>query len=299
MFDQQPIPLPEKEKAWPTLARWVGAGVIVAASYGGGAWAVLNWPQATSSASEPPPAVMIELAELPVSSQATPQEVAPGELMTEAQPEETKDVPEPVKEVTEEPEPEPVPETPKLVEQREPPPEPLPEPEIEVPDLPQIPLAEAVLTPPPPQPEKKVEKKPTPKEKVQRKKTLSRDKLQAPRTTAPTASQAQRASRTAAPHSGASSAPSMSPASWRSMLMAHLNRHKRFPPGGSTGTAVVAFRIDRGGRVVSARLVRSSGDSALDAAAVGLVQRASPVPAPPSNMGAGALSLTVPVRFNR
>lgn len=283
MSDQQPLPLPEKEdNIWPECMRWAGAGIIVAAAYAGAVWAVVNWPANLSSASEPPPAVMIELAALPVSAEAPPQDIAPGELMTEAQPEETPDVPEPEKEVVEEPEPEPV-----------------SEPEIEVPELPQMQQAEAILTPPPPQPDKKVEKKPPPKPKVQRKKSPSRDKHQAPRTTAPTASQAQRAQRTAAPFSGMSSAPSMSPSSWRSMLMAHLNRHKRFPAGGSAGTAVVAFTIDRGGRVVSARLVRSAGDRVLDAEAVGLVRRASPVPAPPANMGGGSLSLSVPIRFNR
>lgn len=82
--------------------------------------------------------------------------------------------------------------------------------------------------------------------------------------------------------------------------MAHLNRHKRFPQGASgTGFTMVAFTIDRSGRVLSSRLTRSSGDAALDAEAVSLPRRASPVPAPPPNVGGGSVTLAVPIRFNR
>jgi protein TonB len=92
----------------------------------------------------------------------------------------------------------------------------------------------------------------------------------------------------------------MSPASWKGALMAHLNRYKRFPPGAAgAGVATVAFTIDRSGAVRAARLVRSSGDRVLDAEAVSLPRRASPVPAPPPNVGGNSISLAVPIRFNR
>jgi protein TonB len=72
--------------------------------------------------------------------------------------------------------------------------------------------------------------------------------------------------------------------------MAHLNRYKRFPPGAAgAGVATGVFTIDRSGRVLSARLVRSAGDSALDTEAASLPRRASHLPprrptsaAPPS-----------------
>jgi TonB family protein len=81
---------------------------------------------------------------------------------------------------------------------------------------------------------------------------------------------------------------------------AHLNRYKRFPAGGSRGTSSIAFTIDRNGRVLSSRLVRSSGDSVLDQEAVSLARRASPVPPPPQNIaGRGAVTLSVPIRFNK
>jgi len=89
------------------------------------------------------------------------------------------------------------------------------------------------------------------------------------------------------------------PANWQSMLMAHLERHKRYPPGararGAHGIAYVRFTIDGAGNVLSARLVRSSGYAELDREAVALVRRASPVPPPPP--GANRI-ITVPVRFN-
>ena len=89
----------------------------------------------------------------------------------------------------------------------------------------------------------------------------------------------------------------VSPAAWQGAVLAHLDRFKRSPGGGS-GVATVAFIIDRGGHVLSARLVGSAGNSTLDAEAVSLPRRASPVPSPPAGVGSGdALSLTVPVRF--
>jgi protein TonB len=68
----------------------------------------------------------------------------------------------------------------------------------------------------------------------------------------------------------------MSVATWRGSVMAHLDRHKRYPGGGG-GTSSVAFTIDRSGRVLSARLIQSSGSAILDEEAVALARRASPV----------------------
>lgn len=250
--------------------RWTAAAVAVAALHAGGAWLVLNWPAAAEAPGDPPAAIMMELAPLAVAPEVPQQDVAPGPEMVEA---EEQPEPEPEKPVEEELKPEP-----------EPPPEPPVETEVKPPELPKVEMAEAVLPPKvePPKP------KPKPKKKKQK---------AAPRTTAPPSSQAKRADRAAAPAEGLSS--SMSPASWRGALMAHLNRHKRFPPGGSQGTATVAFSINRAGSVTSARLVRSSGDAALDREAVALVRRASPVPAPPPNVSGNSISLTVPVRFAR
>ncbi|MGX9393924.1 energy transducer TonB family protein (plasmid) [Nitrobacteraceae bacterium UC4446_H13] len=251
-----------------SLLRWGIAGVAVFGLHAGGIWVALNWPAAAETPGDPPAAIMMELAPLAVAPELPQQDIAPGPQMVEA--EEQPDPEKPVEDVKPEP---------------EPPPEPPVETEIRPPEQPKIEKAEVVLPPKvePPKP------KPKPKQKKEKK---------APRTTAPPSSQAQRSDRSAAPAEGLSS--SMSPASWRGALMAHLNRHKRFPPGAAgSGTATVSFTIDRSGRVLSARLARSAGDSALDAEAASLPRRASPVPAPPPNVGGGSITLSVPIRFTR
>ena len=87
--------------------------------------------------------------------------------------------------------------------------------------------------------------------------------------------------------------------SWRGALQAHLNRYKRFPDGAKPGLVRVAFAIDQQGRVLSASLVASSGDARLDAEALAMVRRSSPVPAPPTRAGSGLIRLAVPIRFDR
>ncbi len=88
-------------------------------------------------------------------------------------------------------------------------------------------------------------------------------------------------------------------ANYNGMVAAHLARYKQYPAAarsaGTQGTAAVSFTIDGGGRVTSARLARSSGNSALDQEVVAMARRASPFPRPPDGQGR---NFTVPVRFN-
>ncbi len=293
--------------------RWGTAAAVVVAAHGAGAWVALNWHPAEAMPNDPPPAVMIELAPLAVAPPAPPQEVAPGPQMTEAQPEVTPDTSTPVEDT-----PDPTPPTPvDTIEPIKPDPAPVeeaqnvpdvkpditppePPPEVPVPDPPKKDNAAAVLAPPPP-PRPKVHKKPPPKKhETERKKPIDPDKPKHRQTTAPPTTLARRSDAAAAPSSGSDSAPSVSPATWKSALMAHLNRYKRYPPGAAgAGTASVAFTITRSGQVLSARLIGSSGDGALDAEAVSLPRRASPVPAPPAGVGGGTIALTVPIRFGR
>ena len=268
-----------------SAVRWTTAVTLVTVAHAGGAWTALNWKPALEAAGEPPAAVMIELAPIAVAPEAPPEDVTPGPQMTQA-------------------EVEPAPETPeKPVEKPEDVPEPIKQETVEEPieNLPEKPNAEAVLSPAPELPKPESVKKPPPKPKtVEKKKPIDPKRHRAPQTTAPPTSQAQRAETAAAPFASSSQTPSMSPASWRGALMAHLNRNKRYPSGAtSTGTVTVAFTIDRSGRVLSSRLVRGSGDPVLDAEAVSLPRRASPVPAPPPNVGGGSVTLAVPIRFNR
>lgn len=271
--------------------RWGVAAMLVAGAHGSAGWAIATWPRAEAAPGAPPAAVMIELAPVAVAPETPQQDLPPGPEMVEAQPEPEPPTPDPPRDAEPAPpeEPQPVAAT---------------EPDIRIPELPPLPNAAATLAPPPkpepPPPPQKVERKPPPRPKVaERKKPIRPDKPRAERTSAPM-SQAQVADRAAAPASGASSASPAAAASWRGALIAHLNRFKRFPSGATPGTVQVAFSIDRGGRVTSARLMRGSGDSALDEEAVAMIRRASPVPAPPEGLGAGGgVSLAVPIRFSR
>ena len=272
------------------FARWGAAAFCVAMVHVAVPVIIANWPDLATIAVEPPAAIMIEMAPLPVAPEAPGLDVAPGpeQEMSESSTPADKSA-QPVEKV----EPDPVPQ------------EPVPESELESDikpeDLPQIDNAEAVLDvgakKPTAEPDKVEEAKPPEKlEKPERSKPQDQSKKAAKTTTAPKPLPAPRAKANAAPSSGMSS--SMSVATWRGMVVAHMNRHKRYPGGGG-GTSSVAFTIDRSGRVLSARLIRSSGSAALDQEAVSLARRASPVPAPPANMARASLVLTVPVRFSR
>lgn len=290
----------------PALARWTLAVAVVVGAHGAAGWMLVTWQRAEAAMGAPPAAVMIELAPLPVAPEAPPQEVAPGPEMVEAQPE--PQPPQPVVETPPEPEPpppEPVVEPPPVEPPPEPAPQPVlqPEPEIKIPELPSLPDAAAVLAPPPPPPPparpKTAERKPPPKKVVERRKPINPEKPPAERTTAQPRALAPVAPTAAAPAEGAATASAASRANWRGTLVAHLNRFKRFPGGANPGTVQVAFSIDRAGRVLSARLVGGSGDALLDEEAVAMIRRASPVPAPPDELGGGNIALSVPVKFSR
>ena len=63
------------------------------------------------------------------------------------------------------------------------------------------------------------------------------------------------------------------------------------------GTATLRFTLRRDGTVSAWRIERSAGDGDLDAAAERMIRRASPLPAPPPELGGESLELVVPVRF--
>jgi protein TonB len=88
-------------------------------------------------------------------------------------------------------------------------------------------------------------------------------------------------------------------ASWRGQVLSHLLRYKQYPSAarekGIQGQPVVAFSLAGSGAVTSVSLVRSSGASILDEAAVAMVWRASPFPRNPA--GAGA-NFSAPLNFN-
>jgi len=88
-------------------------------------------------------------------------------------------------------------------------------------------------------------------------------------------------------------------ATWQKELIAHLDKHKRYPADRSQKSAEIQIRftLDRTGRVLATNIEKSSGDTAFDEAALAMVRRSDPVPAPPPLIADEGLSFTLPVIF--
>jgi protein TonB len=158
-----------------------------------------------------------------------------------------------------------------------------------VPELPPAQKPAVVLmTPPKPKPKPKKIVKEIPKPAVKREREPP-----APRTSAPP--------RAAAASTTASSRASnvAEAAAWRSSW-AGMSWNKHYPEAararGEQGTVRLALTIDRGGHVISARLIGSSGSATLDQAALEMARHASGRPLP-QGMGS-SVSVTVPVRYS-
>ena len=169
-------------------------------------------------------------------------------------------------------------------------PEPEIEPEIEpLPELPVINEAEAVL-PPEPEPEP-IEEQPEPIEKQM-------EQLDS----APPSFEAQPSEVAAAPIEGAVSlAESDAKATWQSVLLGHLQRHKRYPREARRNRheAVVTVRItiNRDGTVMDYRLEHPSDYKSLNQETLALIARAQPLPPPPPQISGETVEFVVPVEF--
>ncbi len=156
---------------------------------------------------------------------------------------------------------------------------------VELPPQPQLEVLLAV-TPPPKPVEKPEQKKPK--------------QLHASLASAP-ANAEQKAQRPAAPAPGASSRDADALPNWKSLLVATLERNKRYPSDaaarGEHGTAELAFSVDRHGGVHHARIVRSSGSGLLDRETLAMLERAAPLPAPPPEIAGAEIPVVVPIRI--
>jgi len=294
------------------VALWGMAGAAVLAMHLAVAYA-FQAMRPVEADGGPPPALMIELAPLPVApateaeasmaESVQPEQVEPVddvEEVTETEPEEvTEAAAEPVREETE-----PVLEEvqPEEVASAEPVPEQEPLEEV-VPDVVEVETPEVAV--PLPQPRPVVEEKPEPEKKpVEKAKETKREKKKPAAKPVATASVPTREAATAAApqRTESTSSPGVSPARWQARVSAWLNRHKRYPSGpkrkGEEGTVQVAFTIDPSGRVTSSRVSRSSGNPEFDKAALDMLRRASPVPAPPKEIAKPSMPISVPVVFN-
>lgn len=250
------------------LLRWALSGAAVVLLHGAVATAMIN--RSDDNASEPTAALVVDLAPFPTAPPESVTELPPGPAQVEADASPQT----PVKEVKEE------------VEER---PETVPSQTEVQPELAPAVNPEVALDTTPPKPEQKVE---VPQE----------NQLPAPETTAPPPiPEVAPAEVAAAPVQGPPSVDRSSAIpTWRSSVVALLERNKRYPADARNdrGIAQIAFSLDRKGRVMSSRIVTTSGSTALDREALDMIKRSQPFPPPPAALAGAEVSLTVPVRFN-
>jgi periplasmic protein TonB len=105
--------------------------------------------------------------------------------------------------------------------------------------------------------------------------------------------------RSVAPASGTGESARRMRATWTKELIAHLDKHKRYPAERQQKTAeiIISFVLDRTGHVLSSSIAKGSGDTAFDAAALAMIKRSDPVPQPPPLVADEGLNFTLPVIF--
>ncbi len=123
---------------------------------------------------------------------------------------------------------------------------------------------------------------------------------------APAAAPANPAPAVAAP--GTSTAQGSDPrarqqeADYFSLVSAHLNRRKSYPPEArqarQQGVVTVRFTVDRSGGVSGISIKRSSGHDILDSATLALVQRVAPLPRMPASMQRDSVTLSLPIDYS-
>lgn len=271
-----------------SLARW-GFCLIAALGIHAGAAAALmaRWSDDAEQVANAP-VIMLDLAPVPVAPQMTPTEVPPDSVAREMQTGVEK-APEKPEETVDKAEPTPEPEKP--VEEAKAAPE--PEKPLDVKPEPQAELSML----PPPKPVQKPEDKPEKKKQEVKKKPQPR---RAVLTSAPSSAE-NRAERAAAPAAGANRDSNALP-NWKSRLFAQIERYKRYPAEaqsrGDRGVVRLAFSVDRQGGVHDARVVGSSGSPLLDRETLAMIERASPLPAPPDELPGARIAIVVPISYS-
>jgi protein TonB len=118
-------------------------------------------------------------------------------------------------------------------------------------------------------------------------------------TALPTSEVIPESTRSVTPAQGTGESPERVRATWQKELIAHFDRHKRYPANPSLQTAeiLVGFTLDETGHIRSSNIVHGSGDTSFDEAALAMIRRSDPVPKPPSLVAQNGLSFTLPVFF--
>jgi TonB family protein len=129
--------------------------------------------------------------------------------------------------------------------------------------------------------------------------TASTESVAAEATATPSSENIPEGKRSVAPAQGTGESTRRIRATWQKELIAHLDKHKRYPAEHSLKSAeiLVSFALDRMGHVLSTSIVKGSGDAAFDQAALAMVKKSDPVPPPPPAVADEGLSFTLPVIF--
>ncbi|MEZ5756558.1 MAG: energy transducer TonB [Paracoccaceae bacterium] len=167
--------------------------------------------------------------------------------------------------------------------------------------------------PPPPPPEPKPEPQPDPKPDPQPKpkpepkpEPAAKPAAPAPSPAQPAQSAAGQGGAQAAGQDGQARAATASGdaarnlrAEWGAEIRARIERRKSYPrdAGGASGTVKLRITVGTDGRLAAVGVLASSGQPALDAAAVKAVQRAGRFPRAPRALGAGQADFTLSISF--
>src|SRR3954464_13008558 len=127
----------------------------------------------------------------------------------------------------------------------------------------------------------------------------SQESVAAEATATPSAEAIPEGARSVAPSLGTGESARRVRATWTKELIAHLDKHKRYPAQRQQKSAeiIVSFVLDRTGHVLSTGIAKGSGDTAFDEAALAMVRRSDPVPQPPPLVADEGLNFTLPVIF--
>lgn len=264
------------------FALWAGAATVVVAAHIGIAASIMALQTKPESSGAPDTAIMVDLAPMTTSIDA-PQVDQPADMEAEQQ--------------LEEPQAEPL-EEPEVAETLKPPPlEPLPEPVIDMPEPDVAPAKpEAVLPvekPKKPEPKPEQKKPEKVREQPERKKVVRKPKSEV--SSQRSATDAPRAERSEAKEASSSVSNANAMAAWQNRVSARVARFKRADSG--IGTVRVQLVVDANGNVRSSSA--NSGNPILDRAALDMVRRANPLPAPPPESGMANKPFVLPVFFQR
>ncbi|MGF6308684.1 protein TonB [Bradyrhizobium sp. i1.8.4] len=138
--------------------------------------------------------------------------------------------------------------------------------------------------------------------KVAKVETNAQEAQQASEAAAPTKlDDARQSETTKAPNPGIGKDKLALTAKWGKKISAYLDLHKKFPESGKARAAKVkiALVLNRVGKVLSVAVLESSGDAAFDDAAISMVHRSDPVPAPPAALPEDQFSFSLDVNYHK